>query len=104
MFNDSDSPQSDYSSLCSWLNLPQTQQVLQLLKGLADSNISIVLGLTPKDHGDVIQREQLIGETRGLQKLDLIIKARTNDLQLKLNLKPDAIHAQDEEVGNQTLD
>lgn len=94
MFNASDSPQSDYSNLRSWLNHPVTQQVLEGLNKEAETLKTIMVQLpTERDlgrlMGNLLHREQTFGEIRGLQRLQQAITDFQNDLNGALNPKKD---------------
>ena len=106
MFKDSDSPQSDYSSLCSWLNLPQSQELLALLAQQTESLKSILINAPVEGANPLsllIMSEQTKGEIRGLDKARLMILARKNELEYKLNLKstPPGLDAQEAEGNTQ---
>ncbi len=93
MFKDSSSPQSDYNKLLNWLQLAETQEVLEILKQEADSLKTLLTQLTPNRDlghllGDLIHREQSLGETRGLSRLQNLIDDRVLELQRKLDLIP----------------
>ena len=96
MFNDSDSLQSDYNSLCSWLNLPQTQEVLSRLQVEAEGLKTIIINNVPKRDlgaffGELMHREQSLGEIRGLERLGRLVKDRRDELERRLKILPDQL-------------
>jgi len=91
MLTDSSSPQEDYNSLLAWLKLSQTQEVLNLLKGEAQELHQAVIHLVPsRDLGSLLSeylhREQVVGEVRGLLRLEDVLLARKHDLEVKLKI------------------
>jgi predicted methyltransferase MtxX (methanogen marker protein 4) len=91
MLTDSSSPQEDYNSLLAWLKLSQTQEVLNLLRAEAEDLRQAVIHLVPsRDLGrllsEYLHREQVVGEVRGLLRLDELIAARRHDLEATLKL------------------
>ena len=96
MLNDSNSPQSDYSSLCSWLNHPETQEVLSLLQTEANDLKEITINHVPRRDigaffGDLVHREQSLGEIRGLQRLQKVLFNRRDELEIRLGLKQEPL-------------
>jgi hypothetical protein len=90
MFNDSNSPRSDYNSLLSWLNLPETQEVLQLLKAESDELDTLIVNLTPSRDlgtfiGNFFHTEQSKGEIRGLRRLAALLNDRKLELERKID-------------------
>lgn len=93
MFKDSDSLRSDYNSLCSWLNLPETQEVLEQLQLEANQLKALQNEITPSRDigtfvGNFFHREQTFGEVRGLQRLRSLLLDRKQELESKLDPKP----------------
>lgn len=105
MFNDSDSPQSDYNSLLNWLSLPQTEAALALLKVEADNLNQVVVRLPPPRDlgglmGHLLHREQAVGEIRGLERLQALLDDRKRELQIKLKI----IEIPTQDLGIETND
>ncbi len=100
MLHDSDSPQSDYKKLCSWLDLPETQEVLRYLQDKAEATDRMVHASptvyrsatddrsVPMEAGLVQQlRDQFIGEFRGLLELKRTLDQRKLDLETTIKAK-----------------
>lgn len=95
MLNDSESPQNALQSLLVWQALPETQEVLKLLKDKADlADLGLKRGpLGYRDNvdgrvldGDTITqlRCQFIGEEKGLRELSRLLTERELTLREKL--------------------
>lgn len=93
MFKDSSSPRSDYQRLLNWLQLPETQEALEVLKEEAD-NLTELLKALPVAReigmlfGNLLHREQSLGEARGLERLQNLINDRKLELEQALDLAP----------------
>ena len=95
MLKDSESPQTALLSLCDWLALEETKEVLNLLKDKADL-AEVMVKASPQAYrdnkdgnildGDVISqlRNQFIGEEKGLRHLSKLLAQREKELREKL--------------------
>lgn len=95
MLNNSTSPQSDLESLCNWLALPETKEVLQYLQDKANLT-EVMVKASPLAYKDEQTREQLdaatihslrdhfIGEEKGLRHLAKLLAQREEELRAKI--------------------
>ena len=88
--------------MSAWLNLPETQEVLALLTEEAKGLAEVMDGLVPARDlgrllGDMLHREQSIGEKRGLLRLKRLIDDRKLELETRLGLvdKPESLNIEE---------
>ena len=79
--NDSNSAHSELRNLCSWLQESQTKELLEQLEAEASSLVNLVLTQIPNSTEANLLREQSIGESRGLRRLQAYVQARIEELQ-----------------------
>jgi len=94
MQTDSNSLQKKLDSLSNWLQLHETQRILQMLKEVREANQRVVLNEVPEDRRQELAREQLIGENRGLYFIERVTANEIADLEAQL-------HPQRDEQPNQ---
>ena len=94
MQTDSNSLQKKLDSLSNWLQLHETQRILQMLKEVREANQRVVLNEVPEDRRQELAREQLIGENRGLYFIERVTANEIADLETQL-------HPQRDEQPNQ---
>ena len=91
---DSNSLQKKLDSLSNWLQLHETQRILQMLKEVREANQRIILNEVPEDRRQELAREQLIGENRGLSFIERVTVNEIIDIESQL-------HPQQDEQPNQ---
>ena len=74
-------PLNGLRNLCSWLESPVTSALLQELRDQVTVKTALVLARPPETEAQVLAREQLIGELRGLKHLEVIVLSAIEDLQ-----------------------
>jgi len=91
---DSNSLQKKLDSLSNWLQLHETQRILQMLREVREANQRIILNEVPEDRRQELAREQLIGENRGLFFIERVAANEIADIESQL-------HPQRDEQPNQ---
>ena len=94
MLKDSDSPHNALQSLCQWLSLPETQEVLQYLRDKAEvaakhgtkTPISFVDRNGQQLSQETIRclQDRFIGNAEGLNELGTFLENRQAELRLRL--------------------